>query len=264
MSVNRKSCKSGTDVQQERQGMYKMRSPAWKETYRNRCLERLRENRNKCHALRRNLCGQVQGRESDDEEENSVDSRRDGGKGDCGEMPQAMLSIDEIMEQEWNHMTKERKPQAWAAEGDSTYIDSMISLYEDICSEIKREIQNDLEREEKHLLGLQELWETELQYEEDELCSAIESLTTDEVICPLCEKQCLLEHKGVILCKCGLRIDTQQDCISLKNIKNNLQAGTSEHSSQCEAKPEFSLSQKFGITNILMSCQDCDFLFIIV
>ena len=47
----------------------------------------------------------------------------------------------------------------------------------------------------------------------------------------------------------------QQDCINLRNIKGNLQAGASEHSDLCEAKPEFSLSQKFGITNILMSCQ---------
>ena len=35
---------------------------------------------------------------------------------------------------------------------------------------------------------MQEVWEAERQYEEDELCTAVESLTTDEVICPFCEK----------------------------------------------------------------------------
>ncbi|GFR94648.1 RPA-interacting protein [Elysia marginata] len=164
-----------------RQGLYKMRSPAWKETYRNRCLERLRENRTKCHALKRRIFMQGLGPEGSDEDLVAMNGRGDSTQTSCkNALP--VLSIDEIMEQEWKHLSED------TVAGGSNYIDSMVSLYEEVCCELKMEIHNDLKREEEHLLRMQEMLEAELQYEEDELCSAVESLTTDEVICPLCEK----------------------------------------------------------------------------
>ncbi|RUS79169.1 hypothetical protein EGW08_013077, partial [Elysia chlorotica] len=211
MSHGREAKVAGLEA---RQGMYKMRSPAWKETYRNRCLERLRENRSKCHTLRRKIYEHSQCLGVEDEKEDAAIINDRGGSGDnpkSSRNSSAILSIEDIMELEWNHMSEKLQPQR--DEDGSNYIDDMVLLYEEVCSELKREIQNDLKREEEHLLQMQKVWEAEQQYQEDELCSAVESLTTEEVICPICEKCSLIENKGVILCACGLRIDTEQDCI---------------------------------------------------
>ncbi|CAL1529177.1 unnamed protein product [Lymnaea stagnalis] len=237
-----------------RQDMYKLRTPPWKETYRKRCIERLRANRAKAHSLKRRL-----GLEEITDEESNV-----YGIADPSQNPGILLDIEAIMEEEWRKMDIEGVRQNRAdTEGNAgdggQFFDDMLRLYDDINDEIRREIQADLRNEEQRILC-----DRYLQEEEDELCSALKTLSTDDVICPLCQKYILLENKGVIFCNCGLRISTEQDCVTLKNVRSNILEGTAEHSENCEAHPKFQVSQKFGISNLLMSCETCDFLFIIV
>ncbi|XP_059154101.1 RPA-interacting protein B-like [Physella acuta] len=237
-----------------RQDMYKLRTPPWKETYRKRCLDRLRENRARHHLSKRHLC-----LDASDLNENV------GLPVEGSSIENKMLEIDAIMEEEWRKMGLERRGDGGALcedflSEDVELNDGLIQFYSDIQEEIKR----DLQREEQKLLSLQDLGDLHVLEEEEALCSDLKALTTKDVLCPLCTKGVLLENKGVIICQCGLRIDTEQDCISLKYIQDTLDSGAAEHSENCEATPSFQLSQKFGITNLLMVCQACDFLYVIV
>ncbi|KAK0068954.1 RPA-interacting protein B-like [Biomphalaria glabrata] len=232
-------------VSSTRQNMFKYRTPPWKETYRKQCLDRLKESRNKQQSLRRHICFD-----------------NPGDAADAGATVSDIIDIDAIMKEEWRKLqSKHFDIVENDLNGDSS--DEMFAFYESIHSEIRKELEADLIKEEQRLLSLQDICDKHIQ-EEEELCSALSTLSTDEVICPLCEKNILLEHMGVIVCKCGLRINTEQDCITLKNVKASLEAGTSEHSESCHLRPTFHLSQNFGISNLLMACEVCDFLFIIV
>ncbi|KAH9513602.1 hypothetical protein Btru_033465 [Bulinus truncatus] len=229
----------------KRQDMFKFRTPPWKETYRKRCLERLRESRNKEQYLRRHISF-----------DNAAKTTENGAS--LGEV----VDIDDIMKDEWRKLhSKSQVPSEHDLEEVES--DEMFAFYESIHSEIRKELEADLIEKEQSLLNLQELCDSHIQ-EEEELCSALTNLSTDDVICPLCQKNTLMEHLGVIVCRCGLRINTEQDCITLKNVKDSLENGTSEHGESCDSRPSFHLSQNFGISNLLMTCESCDFLFIIV
>jgi len=174
-------------------------------------------------------------------------------------MDEQQLEIKDIMALEWAKMRTEMKGSSLSSEADefpdkhSSYVQDMESLFETIQAELKMEEQELLRQYEDHVL-----------HEEEELCSSLQALSTHQVICPLCEKDSLLEHKGAIICKCGFRINTEQDCITLKMVQKNLEYGTKEHSDGCECKPLFEMAEKFGILTLIMSCQECDFMFIVI
>ena len=46
----------------------------------------------------------------------------------------------------------------------------------------------------------------------------------------------------------------QQDCLTLKNVKHNLNEGATLHSSQCTETPSFGIVSPVGIPNLLMTC----------
>ncbi|CAH1801556.1 unnamed protein product, partial [Owenia fusiformis] len=165
--------------------------------------------------------------------------------------------VNDLMETEWQEMRKENKslPDFRSKDGAQDEVEYLLTIFD--------EIERELKLEEQRLL---DEYEDNLRSDETELCNAVERLSTTEVICPLCQKQPLMENKAVIFCKCGLRIDTQQDCTGLSYLSQQLAEGTKIHSAECDETPQFSqLSQRqLGIENLIMSCKSCDFMFIII
>ncbi|XP_052799474.1 RPA-interacting protein A-like [Mya arenaria] len=103
-----------------------------------------------------------------------------------------------------------------------------------------------------------------LQLEEQSLCSALDKLSAVEVVCPLCKKSTLMLNKSVIFCKCGLRIDTEQDGLSLGNVQRLLEMGLEQHGAACHCEPVYSLVSDAGPTNLLMTCPDCDWMSVVI
>lgn len=117
-------------------------------------------------------------------------------------------------------------------------IESVLNLFEDI--------QEELRHEELKMLAEFEKYEASVREEEDVLCSAIASLSAEEVICPVCQKNSLLQNKSVIFCKCGVRVDTEQDCLTLRNVKQLLDDGVKLHGKTCDTPPTFSVVSELG------------------
>ncbi|CAG5116107.1 unnamed protein product [Candidula unifasciata] len=293
--------KDKTTRQETRQDMYKnnSRSPCWKQQFRMRCLERLKDSRGR-HMSSKRLIDGWQGNTSTAQDLKAQEkSDYVQNQHDVSDVP-AVPEIEMIMREEFDRLKSEvssagKRGQTrqddfrrragvcedasmatdntlFNAREDNTTqfnehenecLNDLISWYEEVYNTLRLELREAEQREEE--LRVNQLKAREhLKHEEEELCSGMRAMYCEEVCCPLCEKDSLIEQKSLILCSCGLNINIEQDSITLKHVKDNLAAGTEEHSQKCESKPAFSLNQKFGISNLLMSCQDCDFLFVIV
>uniref|UniRef100_A0A0B6ZB11 RPA-interacting protein C-terminal domain-containing protein n=1 Tax=Arion vulgaris TaxID=1028688 RepID=A0A0B6ZB11_9EUPU len=307
--------------QEARHEMYKnfSRSPCWKEQFRKRCLERLKDRRSSHVLSRRSLDSfhendlttsnkRVKQRYNSDDKSGEEKAVQTGIQGITPDVDiimkeefdrlkrevssedirsstaeggfQAIHNFCEVKNSQENHRlpTKNNSREEYnvdSSKNGSNYlfdvhddnsfnVTDLVSWYEEIYATLRAELKQVEQEEKLHQQSLQNACDDHLQHVEEELCSAIQTLSTEDVICPLCEKFNLIESKNVIHCRCGLRIDVEQDSITLKYVRDSLIAGTEEHSRKCESKPSFSLNQKFGISNLIMSCQGCDFLFVIV
>ncbi|GAB1607997.1 RPA-interacting protein A-like [Argonauta hians] len=229
--------------QLQRQAMYKSSTPPWKEAYRKKCFDRLRKSRSKLVERFRQI--------KEDSEEAEV------------EMPGVEL-IKDIMSKEWISLWDDEAELA--READIPLDISFIPEDENVerILEVFEEIEAELKEEEQKLLKEHDMYEASFLSEENELCLALESLTADDVICPLCQKNPLHENKGVIFCKCGLRINTEQDGFKLADVKAQLDSGVEIHSLACDTVPVFSMMCVLGTTNLFMTCEACDFMHIVI
>ncbi|XP_014777634.1 RPA-interacting protein A isoform X2 [Octopus bimaculoides] len=218
------------DRKLQRQAMYKVSMPPWKETYRKKCFERLRLSRAK-------LLDRF--RQMKDEPEGETD----------------VELIKDIMNKEWLSLWDDEAELE--REANIPLDISFIPEDENVerILEIFEEIEAELKEEEQKLLREHDLYEESYLNEEKELCSALELLTADEVVCPICKKNPLIENKGVIFCKCGLRINTEQDGFKLADVKAQLDSGIEIHNFTCDAEPEFSMMCVLGTTNLFMTCE---------
>ncbi|XP_071180487.1 RPA-interacting protein B-like [Mytilus edulis] len=215
--------------------MYKAKTPPWKETYRKRCLDRLRQSRSKFQDRFRGI--------------NSKEMEKDANDN----------FIHELMREELKIIQRsfQGSPTFDDIEMETDKLDFDVDEYVTYFDDIQQE----LIQEEKRMI---DEYENSLQQEEKSLCTAIERLCTDEVICPVCQKSQLLQNKGIIFCRCGLRIDTEQDCITLANVKSSLEEGINQHGTTCEGEAVFSSVQDYGSNNLLMSCKTCDWMYIVI
>lgn len=224
-----------------RQGKYKYATPPWKEVYRKRCLRRLQEGRSKLVDKFRRI--------DEDQSENSN-------------------LVQEVMEEEWDALRQEKNnclssdslqynPFASAAESEPNEdLNDIINIVE--------EIQNELIKEEQLMLSK---YEEGLKFEEERLCAAIQCLQTDDLICPICKQNPLLQNRQIIFCSCGIRIDTESDAITLEFVRNQLRDAMEQHSNEgCLAEALFSVSSypELGVSNLIMACKSCDFLAVIL
>ncbi|XP_045174147.2 RPA-interacting protein A-like [Mercenaria mercenaria] len=156
-------------------------------------------------------------------------------------------------------LRKEQEKAALDIENEGSLdfnIDQILDMFEDI--------QTELRQEELRMLEEYSNYEQSLLLEEKSLCSAIDKLSTIEVICPMCKKNTLLTNKSVIFCRCGLRINTEQDCLTLTNVKQMLDTGLEQHGEKCDCEPVYTVMSETGTSNLLMTCPDCDWMSVVI
>lgn len=205
----------------EHQKFYKVGSPGWKESYRRRCCDRLKNSRAKLLQRFRNNCNISNGSERN----NSI--------------------VDDILKDELSQ--------------EENYDDDF-----DTIVKVMEEIRLELMIQEREIL----LQHDRLKEMEDkELNCAImdhENQTNDKVLCPVCSYHYLEQLENVIGCKCGVRIDIGQDNITLDYVGLQLRVGTTVHADKCRCKPVFGMMHEYDSHNLVMSCETCDFMFIVL
>jgi len=227
-------------VGDRRRQMYKHATPPWKDAYRKRCVDRLKSSRSKF--LDKFRCLQ-----------NATEVDMEASSSSV---------VQDVMLDEWNVLRREQTGlPPLKQQDDSDNLDFLGEEHIDEVLSVFEEIRAELLLEEQQILAE---YEAGIFYDEQSLSASLKNLSQEHVICPLCQKNELMLNRGIILCACGARIDTEQDCVTLGNVQESLTQGTTAHSGQCQEKPHFSVINQMGIDNLLMTCQVCDYMFIVV
>jgi len=219
--------------------LYKSPSaPPWKEAYRKRCQERLASSR-------QNLLDRFRWKEAAAE----AGSAR-------------TTAIRDIVLNEWKSFTADNGTQTGLSDdGENDEIDCVGTENIDDVLTVFDEITAELLREEEAILAE---YEAKNRFDDEALCASVSHMTTNEVICPICQKCPLFVNKGIVFCACGVRINTEQDAVCIEMIRDNLSKAVDVHSSNCHHVPTFSVVAHPGISNLLMTCLQCDIMYIIV
>ncbi|XP_074870142.1 RPA-interacting protein [Carettochelys insculpta] len=196
-------------------------APPWKETYRRRCVERLKNSRAKL-----------------------LDRYRQAGENACSSARGAL--VQEVMEEEWQALQSVNRnlPSLWRNE-----------VVEDPDEQaVLEEIQQELIMQEQ--LTIQE-YERSLQFDQECFNAVLDGLDTDKVICPVCNRNNLTVTSHWVLCPCGLCISTQD--MTKQKLRSLLEDSVTNHGHQCLHKPEFSITSGMeGEANLFMTCPVCD------
>ena len=156
---------------------------------------------------------------------------------------EADVGIDEVMNEEFQQMKKE----LCSSVSDMAEFDDVLRCMEEIKLELC-----ELEME------------TMLKYENQMLNHDIDAaMAEDDVICPLCKLRNLKLTSNILHCDCGLQINTEQNSISLLDIKMSLEKAMLDHSSKCLKPLVFSVVNDFRSSHLLMACSECDYMFIV-
>ncbi|XP_065588248.1 RPA-interacting protein [Cyrtonyx montezumae] len=211
-------------------------APPWKETYRRRCLERLRSSRERL--LRR---------------------YRRAGPG-----PGALL-VPEVMEREWRSLQAEQRgqrelQQVGAAVGrvePQPHLQRCAFQMPADTDELAvlDEIQQELILQEQLVI---EEYEQSLQFDEECLNAILDGLdTSNKIICPVCRKNHLTVRHHSVFCQCGLDIPAQD--MTEEKLRSLLENTITEHSHRCLHNPEFTVTSGMEEeANLLMTCLVCD------
>jgi len=152
--------------------------------------------------------------------------------------------VQEVMQQEWTRI----KSEPFSCEVN---FDDVLKTMEEIKFEL-----------------LQWEKETLLDYEHATFNNSIaqgESTENDlSVVCPLCNSNYINIHLGNLRCNCGLMMNTGQESIDLPYVKKCLEEGVSNHSVNCVARPVFSIVSQLSATNLLLTCNNCDYMFVVL
>lgn len=218
---------------------------AWKEKFRQGCMERLRNKRQDfVNSLRNKACSP-------------------------GSPSSSQEYVNQVMVEEWKQMKLESPLLSGSSvrgfkrkndfESDDEDFPESIEAALDYFQEIQVEL---LKEEERMLAQYEELMNFDDQYIHD----TIAMLSTTVVVCPVCQKNNLLQNKHIIFCACGVRIDTETDGMTLEHVEKQLSQTVTEHSSNCQHTPTFHVADLsgVGIKNMVLSCQVCDCLSIVI
>uniref|UniRef100_A0A3B3TC31 RPA interacting protein n=2 Tax=Paramormyrops kingsleyae TaxID=1676925 RepID=A0A3B3TC31_9TELE len=225
------------DALHRHRSLYKGTTPPWKETYRKRCVERLKNSRSRLLEKYRQM-------------------------GESLKTGSGCVLVQEVMEEEWSalQVANQRLP---SLRGKGCIRDMYSILQESDELAVLEEIQQELMSQE---LSIIEEYEKSLQYEECYLSSVVEGLDEEKrVICPVCRVNHLTINTHFIFCECGVHIDTRQGSVTPEQLQSLLESRVSEHMEQCPHNPAFSLASSVeGCASLLMSCPACDYMSIVL
>ncbi|XP_068765547.1 RPA-interacting protein [Struthio camelus] len=202
-------------------------APPWKETYRRRCVERLRNSRAKL-----------------------LDRYRQAGQRVGASALGAQL-VQEVMEQEWQALRS--APGSLPSLRGEQPLAQMLEDPDELA--VLEEIQHELVLQEQLLI---EEYERSLQFDEECLNAMLDGLDAgDKIICPVCRKNNLTVRNHLVFCQCGLYISTQD--MTEEKLRSVLENTITEHSHRCFHNPEFTVTSGMEEeTSLLMSCSVCD------
>ncbi|KAB7500232.1 RPA-interacting protein A [Armadillidium nasatum] len=249
----------------KRKMMYKSphTSPsAWKDAYRVKCFERLRERRaNLIEKFRHHV--------------------NDHPKNLLMESTSPAKVVTDVMEIEWNALSPNRRFPSLSSRSDSS------SWFEDPEDEVMREalleIQKELQNEEEWRMNEFFL------HESKELDSKVKLFLHDDVICPICQKGKLEEavvptlnqiptsfatpprtaicSANALKCSCCgvlLSKNNKDVGITLEQVRRCLHDTINNHNNGCSSSCTLGFSvideENGGSSNILVTCSFCDWM----
>ncbi|XP_054463877.1 RPA-interacting protein [Anoplopoma fimbria] len=226
------------DASHRHRSLYKGTTPPWKDTYRQRCVDRLKNSRSRLL----------------DRYRQTGESPQRGGSG-------ASIIVQEVMEEEWTALQSEgrRLPSLWGPEGMAEMF-SVMKEYDELA--VLEEIQQELV---SHEMSIIEEYERNLQFEQQYISSVVEGMEDAYIICPICHMNNLNINSHFISCPCGLYINTKNQNITPDVLQSLLESRVSEHMEDCPHNPVFSVSPNTDCSpNLMISCKVCDYLSIVL
>ncbi|CAM4547170.1 hypothetical protein PO909_026668 [Leuciscus waleckii] len=225
------------DAVQRHRSMYKGTTPPWKETYRKRCVERLKNSRSRL-----------------------LERFRQMGEDPTGSS--RSLLVQEVMEEEWRALqsANHRLPSLWS--GDGIRDGSSAQQESDELSAFE-EIQQELIAQE---LSILEEYNRSVRYEEQYLDSVLEGMEQGgRIICPICHVNNLTVNSHFTSCPCGLYVNTIGRNVSSEVLQSLLERCVTEHMEDCLHNPSFSMAfNTDGSPNLMISCKVCDYLSVVL
>ncbi|KAM8814794.1 RPA-interacting protein [Rhynchonycteris naso] len=196
-------------------------SSPWKETFRQGCLERMRNSRDRLLNKYRQAGGSMPG------------------------VTQSTLIVQEVMEEEWN-----------ALQSMESCTEALTQWEEPMGLVELEEIQQELIDQEQSIIRE---YEKSLQFDEKCLSVILAEWEANSIICPVCTKYNLKITSGVVMCHCGLYIPSHSPELTEQKLQAALEASVNEHSAHCPHTPEFSVTEGAEKKScLLMSCLACD------
>ncbi|KAJ8412367.1 hypothetical protein AAFF_G00127030 [Aldrovandia affinis] len=226
------------DALHRHRSMYKGTTPPWKETYRKRCVDRLKNSRSRL-----------------------LEKYRQVGEA-LNSAAKSSLLVQEVMEEEWSALQSADRdlPSLWRKDGSG----EMYSLIQDRDElAVLEEIQQELVSEE---LSIIEEYEKSMTYEERYLNAVVEGMEEEgQIICPVCHVNNLTVNSHFTLCQCGVYINTRHRNITPAHLQSLLEGRVTEHMEECLQNPVFSMaSNTDGSQNMIIGCKVCDYLSIVL
>ncbi|XP_026181162.1 RPA-interacting protein [Mastacembelus armatus] len=218
--------------------LYKGTTPPWKETYRKRCVDRLKSSRSRLLERYRQTGDSLHRNESG-----------------------ASAIVQEVMEEEWTALQAEdhRLPGLWGPQG-MTEMFTVMKEYDELA--VLEEIQQELM---SHEMSIIEEYEKNLQFEQQYISSVVEGMEEMHIICPICSTNNLIINSHFISCTCGLYINTKKRNITPDVLRYLLESRVSEHMEDCLQNPVFSVAPNTDSSpNLMISCKVCDYLSIVL
>lgn len=212
---------------------------AWKDAYRQKCIQRLRTGREKLLNRFRDISVDMA-----EQKDVNMDIGHDENQ-----------NLRDMMREEWRLLTQGRIPVEFDFEEEE-----LRKMMDDVEAELMSE--RDLIWREYELCRADE---------EAELCAVVDdylSTRDDDVLCPICMRGNLskLLHNVIVCQMCGLRLDLEADNISMTELKNRLVKAVEDHDDCQSGRLTFAIAkeQMTHCQNLTVFCNSCDYWDIVV
>ncbi|XP_077485642.1 RPA-interacting protein B-like [Amblyomma americanum] len=222
------SCDSGLS---RHQLLYKSKTPPWKETYRNRCRERLRKGR---QAL--------------------FESFRSSG-GACHSEQELRYSVTKVVREELDNFCCSSATSSLGLVASSAENAVPAAPWDEarLNEELMEETLAALLEEE---FNVWKQYEDIMALQNQEIAAAVHMWSSELVACPVCLKNDLEKDGSRIICACGLAIPT---ALSLKEFRLSIERVVEAHCLQCRSFLSFTFIETCEPALVCV-CNACDFM----